>query len=86
MSTTLVPPPADPSDVEAAESVQPVEEMSDQEKLTAWFHPSTLSWKKPDWVVIGFMTFVHAGCFAAPFYFSFGDRSALMGAHAVQSE
>lgn len=49
---------------------QSPETLSDQERIYAAFSPSKLRWNNVDWVVLGWMTAMHAGAIAAPFFFT----------------
>src|SRR5689334_22924915 len=44
--------------------------VSDQELIFEGFSPSGLRWNNIDWVVLGWMTAMHIGAFAAPFFFT----------------
>lgn len=44
--------------------------VSDQEQIYEAFSPSRLRWSNVDWVVLGWMVAMHAGCLAAPFFFT----------------
>lgn len=35
-----------------------------------WFNPAQLNWKNIDWVTLVWMVGIHAGCLAAPFFFT----------------
>lgn len=72
MSTNLLDPPV--SEVDAAEndsvavSTQPTS--PDREALLRSFYPDQLHFKNIDWVVVFWMTGMHLGALAAPFFFS----------------
>lgn len=44
--------------------------VSDQERIYAAFSPAKLRWNNVDWVVLGWMTAMHLGALAAPFFFT----------------
>ena len=76
MSTTLIPPARKvlEPEFETQEALQPSGDesvqQSDSELLRAAFSPDRLCWKNVDWVVLIWMVVMHAGCLAAPFFFS----------------
>ncbi|MBL6705640.1 MAG: hypothetical protein ISQ06_05975, partial [Planctomycetaceae bacterium] len=45
------------------------------------FENAKLSWNRIDWTVLGWMLLVHAGCLAAPFYFSWPALAVAVGLH-----
>lgn len=42
----------------------------EQRAIMEWFAPENLRWKNVDWVVVFWMTGIHLGALAAPFFFS----------------
>ncbi len=56
----------------AATSTNPsaTHDLSQQELIYASFSPSKLRWNNIDWITLGWMTVMHIGCLAAPFYFT----------------
>ena len=59
----------------AAPKKRPVED------LLHLFHPSRLTWENADWIVVGWMTAVHVGALAAPFFFSWTAVFAALAMH-----
>lgn len=45
------------------------------------FENARLTWGKIDWTVLGWMLLMHAGCLAAPFYFSWPALAVAVGLH-----
>ncbi|NQV23947.1 MAG: fatty acid desaturase [Rhodopirellula sp.] len=45
------------------------------------FDKAHLTWSRIDWPVLGWMLLVHAGCLAAPFYFSWTALAVAVGLH-----
>lgn len=44
--------------------------VSQQELIYGSFSPGNLRWNNIDWIVLGWMVVMHAGCLAAPFFFT----------------
>src|SRR3954464_12426661 len=53
--------------------------ISDQEQIFDSFSPSRLRWNNVDWVVLGWMVAMHAGCIAAPFFFTWQALGVAFG-------
>lgn len=45
------------------------------------FRPEHLSWRNVDWAVVGWMTLMHVGCVAAPFFFDWQAVAVAIGLH-----
>lgn len=68
MSTLLVEPP---NSGVLEQAVSPAKRASiEQQMIYDAFGPENLTWKQMDWVTLGWMTAMHAGCLIAPFYFT----------------
>lgn len=76
MSTTLKSPRSHTKKHRRQQPATPVaaphssETLKEQERIYAAFSPSKLRWNNIDWVVLGWMTAMHAGALAAPFFFT----------------
>lgn len=87
MTTTILPPETELIEPELMPEPKPVEQpkrrsaREDHARLNAWFNPARLTRSNLDWVVIGFMIFVHAGALAAPFYFSWTGLAVCVVLH-----
>ena len=46
-----------------------------------WFNPAQLNWKNIDWVTVVWMVGIHAGCLAAPFFFTWKAVAVALVAH-----
>lgn len=76
MTTTMTSPVAQ-LDTEEQSS----ESISEQDLLRGWFSREHLRWNNTDWVVTGFLIFVHVGALAAPFFFSWGGLATAVVLH-----
>jgi sn-2 palmitoyl-lipid 9-desaturase len=82
MATTTLPPRRksapradEPSTTSAA---APNDKFGD---IYASFAPSRLTWSNVDWVVLGWMVIMHAGCLAAPFFFNWSALGVCVALH-----
>lgn len=80
MASTLLPPPVLDSP-QPRRSARAERAARDQEILLEAFNPRRLSLKTTDWVVFAWMTFIHAGALAAPFFFSWSGLALAVGLH-----
>jgi fatty-acid desaturase len=55
--------------------------IADNEELIRAFHQDQLRWNNVDWVVAGFLIFVHLGSLAAPFFFSWTGLAVCVALH-----
>lgn len=53
----------------------------EQTELYEAFAPSRLRWSNVDWVVVAWMTAMHVGCLAAPFFFTWQAVAVFVGMH-----
>ncbi|MBT4866880.1 MAG: acyl-CoA desaturase [Planctomycetaceae bacterium] len=87
MSTTLIPPAGNElePEIETQESLQPSGDeslqQSDRDLLREAFSPERLRWSNVDWVVLVWMVVMHAGCLAAPFFFSWAGLGVALVMH-----
>lgn len=56
-----------------------------RETIVAGFDQSNLSWKNMDWIVLVWMVAMHAGCLAAPFFFSWSALAVCVVLHWLTS-
>lgn len=66
----------EPSPVDSA-----ADRKSDQEELRKAFSQDQLRWNNVDWIIAGWMFLMHAGCLAAPFFFSWASLGVAVGLH-----
>src|SRR5579872_6602876 len=50
-----------------------------------WFNPNQLRWNNIDWPVLLWMIGIHAGCIAAPFFFTWKAVAVALVAHWLTS-
>jgi stearoyl-CoA desaturase (delta-9 desaturase) len=84
MSTVLAPPTAPPSSPKTSrkKSAQRISSRTTEtQKIYDAYSPSHLKWKNVDWTVAVFLTFVHLGAIAAPFFFSWSGLAAFFLLH-----
>lgn len=51
------------------------------DEITEWFLPKRLTYRNVDWAVLGWMTLMHVGCLAAPFFFTWQAFAATIVLH-----
>ena len=92
MSTTLTPPRertrtrdlpefGETVNVPATDAAEVSDRNSEREVLRQSFDTSRLRWGNIDWVVAGWIVLMHAGCIAAPFFFSWSGLAVCLVLH-----
>lgn len=66
VTTELLPVAGDVPETSAVKSQHTIT----REKILASFYPENLRWKNVSWTVVGWMTLMHVGALAAPFFFT----------------
>ncbi len=59
--------------------------VAEPQEIYNWFRPDQLNWRNVDWVVLFWMIGIHAGCLAAPFYFTWQALGLAVLAHWLTS-
>jgi stearoyl-CoA desaturase (delta-9 desaturase) len=80
MSTELLTPPAKTRPKPCA-AKKPSRRETDRQVLKEAFAPANLTWKNIDWVTFSWMVMIHAGCIAAPFFFSWSALGVAIFLH-----
>jgi stearoyl-CoA desaturase (delta-9 desaturase) len=81
-SAVVAPPRRRRSKKQAQRKIQQrVERTLAPQEVYDWFNPNQLNWKNIDWVTLVWMVAIHAGCLAAPFFFTWEAIGIALVAH-----